>query len=258
LRKAAFCGIDVPSMTDFKSRIRPDWSQCLALVLARAKELGPKAVLAFDLDSTLFDNRPRQARIVREFGVAKGLPELAKCDAGSFTSGWDLRGALISCGIPEAKVEALYPELKVFWQERFFTSPYCTDDVAIDGAAEFVQAVARTGAQLCYVTGRHEGMREGTEAAMRQSGMPLPGGNVQLLMKPTLKEDDDAFKRQVHQTLPTLGTVIAAFDNEPMHANDYRRFFPEATVIHLATDHSGRPVELLEGIISVPHFELAS
>jgi hypothetical protein len=29
-------------------------------------------------------------------------------------------------------------------------------------------------------------------------------------------------------------------------------------VIHLATDHSGRPVELLEGIISVPHFRLSA
>jgi hypothetical protein len=244
-------------MSDFKGRIRPDWAQCLSRVLARAKELGPRAVLAFDLDSTLFDNRPRQARIVREFGVAKGLGELAKCTSESFSSGWDLRSALVACGIADARVEALYPELKAFWQERFFTSPYCTDDVAIDGAAEFVQAVAKTGAQVCYVTGRHEGMREGTEAAMRNSGMPLPGGNVQLLMKPTLKESDDEFKRQVHAKLPTLGVVIAAFDNEPTHANDYRKFFPEATVIHLATDHSGRPVELLEGIISVPHFKHA-
>ena len=44
--------------------------------------------------------------------------------------------------------------------------------------------------------------------------------------------------------------MIAAFDNEPTHANDYRRKFPEAIVIHLATDHSGRPVELLDGIVS--------
>ena len=245
-------------MTDFKSRIRPDWDQVLARVIARARELGPRAVLAFDLDSTLFDNRPRQARIVREFGEHKGLPELAKCTAASFTSGWDLRGALVACGIPAAKVEGLYPELKAFWQERFFTSPYCTDDVAIDGAAEFVQAIAAAGAQVCYVTGRHEGMREGTVAAMRQSGMPLPGGLVRLLMKPTLQESDDEFKRQVHATLPTLGTVIAAFDNEPTHANDYRRFVPEATVIHLATDHSGRKVELLDGIVSVPHFRHVS
>jgi hypothetical protein len=55
-----------------------------------------------------------------------------------------------------------------------------------------------------------------------------------------------------------MGQVIAAFDNEPMHANDYRRNFPEAKVIHLATDHSGRPVELLEGIVSVPNFRLSA
>jgi len=48
--------------------------------------------------------------------------------------------------------------------------------------------------------------------------------------------------------------VVAVFDNEPTHVNDYRRRFPEATVVHLATDHSGRPVALLEGILSVPDF----
>jgi hypothetical protein len=131
------------------------------------------------------------------------------------------------------------------------------DDIAIEGAAEFVQAIAATGAQVCYVTGRHEAMREGSVVAMRNSGMPLPGGNVRLIMKPSLSVTDDDFKREVHRTLPTYGTVIAAFDNEPTHVNDYRRFFPEAAAIHLATDHSGRPVELLEGIVSVPHFKHA-
>jgi hypothetical protein len=27
--------------------------------------------------------------------------------------------------------------------------------------------------------------------------------------------------------------------------------------VHLATDHSGRPVALLDGIVTVPHFSLA-
>jgi hypothetical protein len=116
-----------------------------------------------------------------------------------------------------------------------------------------------SGAQLIYVTGRHEEMREGTVECMRRAGLVLPDEQrVRLIMKPTLEENDDAFKRDAHAQLRSLGTVLAAFDNEPTHANDYQKVFPEAAVIHLATDHSGRPVELHGDIVSVPHFALSA
>jgi hypothetical protein len=237
--------------------LHPAWQQTLEDILARAKALGRRAVLAFDLDSTLFDNRPRQVRIVREFGRLHALEPLTACTVAHWNSGWDLRGALRNCGLDEAQLERHFDAAKRFWQERFFTSDYCVDDEPIEGASDFTHAVVATGAQLAYVTGRHEGMREGTVAAMRRARMALPGGTVHLLMKPTLAEDDDAFKREAHARLGQLGKVIAAFDNEPTHANDYRRKFPEATVVHLATDHSGRAVTLLDGIVSAPHFTLA-
>jgi hypothetical protein len=238
----------------FRARIQADWQESLHRIHDRAKALGAKAVLAFDLDSTLFDNRPRQARIVREFGQARNIEALLSCAASHFDCGWDMKAAFLNCGLSAADADAVFPDAKQFWVERFFTSPYCLDDEPIEGAADFVNAIARTGAQIVYLTGRHEGMREGTVGSLRQSGFPVPGGNVKLLMKPTFEESDDAFKREAHAALPKMGTVLAAFDNEPTHANDYRTKFPDATIIHLATDHSGRPVEILDGVISVPHF----
>jgi hypothetical protein len=245
-------------MTDFKLRVRPDWHLSLLDVLERARRLGPAAVLAFDLDSTLFDNRPRQARIVREYGEHAGLAPLTRCAADHFDSGWDMKAAFRNCGLSAEDAERIFPEAKNFWAERFFTSPYCLDDEMIEGAADFLARVLSTTATLCYVTGRHEEMREGSVGSMRRHRLPVPGqGNVHLVMKPALQVSDDDFKREAHARLGELGTLIAAFDNEPTHANDYRVKFPQAVVIHLATDHSGRPVELLDGIISVPHFRLA-
>lgn len=244
---------------DFKTRIHPEWRDALRALLEQARSLGRQAVLAFDLDSTLFDNRPRQARILREFGVARKLTALAACEPHHWVSGWDMRDAMRRCGLPEAEVEHHFDDARRFWGERFFTSDYCVEDIAIEGAAAFTLAVVETGAQLAYVTGRHEGMRAGTVECMRRHGLATPDEErVHLLMKPGAFDDDDAFKRDAHARLGTLGRVIAAFDNEPTHANDYRRRFPEATVVHLATDHSGRPVALLDGIISVPHFGLNS
>lgn len=241
-------------MNDFKHRIPANWAELLHALVERAGRLGAKALWAFDLDSTLFDNRPRQARIVREFGAAMCVQPLTCCAPEHWTSGWDMKAAMLNCGLAPVEVERLYPDARKFWQERFFTSAYCVDDVAIRGAGEFVKRVVQTGATVAYVTGRHEPMRAGTVEAMRRCGITLPGGRVHLIMKPSFAVGDDEFKREAHAQLAHLGTLVAAFDNEPTHANDYRQKFPEATVVHLATDHSGRPVELLDGIVSVPHF----
>ncbi len=243
-------------MNDFRHRIRPDWTSFLRGILRMAAEMGKSAVLAFDLDSTLFDNRPRQARIMSELGKARGIPALEGCQPHHWTSGWDMKAAMVACGLSQAEAEALYKEAKAFWLERFFTSEYCVDDVAVHGAPDFMAKVAETGATIAYVTGRHEQMREGTVRAMRKCRVPEPGEGIHLIMKPTFEMGDDEWKRQAHQRLRALGRLLAAFDNEPTHANDYRLSFPEAYVVHLATDHSGRAVELLDGIVTVPHFAL--
>lgn len=241
-------------MTDFTQRIRPDWATSLTGVLEQARALGSKGVLAFDLDSTVFDNRTRQVRILSEYGRFKNLAPLIASQVEHWKSGWDLRGAMVAAGLPGADADALYTEAKAFWAARFFTSEYCLEDTELDGAAAFLHACVATGAQVAYVTGRHEGMREGTVACMKKCGMPVPGGTVSLLMKPTLKEDDDTYKRAAHQQLEAMGHLIAAFDNEPNHVNDYAKRFPQATVVHLNTDHSGRTCELEPRIVTIPHF----
>jgi hypothetical protein len=244
-------------MTTLHHRIKPDWASSLRSVLDAARSAGPRGVLAFDLDSTVFDNRPRQARIVREFGAARGVEALTRCAVEHWVTGWDLKAAMVACGVSVADAEAMYRDCKSFWSARFFTSQYCLDDVAVPGAPEFLKACVETGVQVAYVTGRHEAMREGTVGCLKKCIMPLPGSKVHLIMKPTLKDNDDAWKRTAHQRLEKLGELIAAFDNEPTHANDYASRFPTAVIVHLATDHSGRSVELVERVISVPDFRLA-
>lgn len=239
---------------DFAHRIAVDWPRTLEQVLALGASAGKDGLFVFDLDSTVFDNTPRQARILREFGAAKKVPALEGCQAFHFTNGWELGAAALACGVPAPEVKALERELKRFWGSRFFTSDYCADDVEIVGAPRFLHACVNTGAQVAYVTGRYERMRPGTLAALFRCGLPVPGGAVSLLMKPALRDSDEDFKRQLHPRLAKLGRVLAVFDNEPLHANDYARGFPDAIVVHLATDHSGRELKLEPRIVSIPHF----
>jgi hypothetical protein len=231
------------------------------ILRAALTAVGPdRPTAAFDLDSTLLSNKPRQARIVREFGAAQGDARLAACAEECVVS-WELRDTALLCGVSEAELDLLLPPLRSFWQERFFTSAFCADDVPLPGAAVFLRAVLARGGHLLYLTGRPDDMRDGTLAAFRRAGFPMPGeaasgsagglGGVDLWLKPVRAADDDC-----HARLAAMSGVACAFDNEPTHVNAYKRAFPEAVVVHLDTDHSQRPVEVLESIPSILDFRL--
>jgi hypothetical protein len=224
----------------------------LQRVLARVRTL-PNAVVVFDLDSTLLDNKPRQARILRELGRARDIPALANARPEHWVD-WSITRAMSNAGLDAAQVNALADEAKQFWRERFFTSEYCRDDEAIAGARDYLAAIVDTGGIIAYCTGRHEAMRAGSVASFVKLGFPVPGERVHLLMKPVFELSDDDWKLDANARLAALGSVVAAFDNEPTHANGYRRAFPDATIVHLATDDSGRPVTLLDGIVSIRDF----
>ncbi|MEM9458630.1 MAG: HAD family acid phosphatase [Myxococcota bacterium] len=211
-------------------------------------------LVVFDLDSTLLDNKTRQALIMAEYGRAHGVDALAATRSEHW-DGWDYRAAMRNAGLPADQVEDHVEAYRAWWREHFFTSEYCRIDEAVPGAVAYVSALGALGARIYYVTGRQQSMRAGTEESFERLGFARPNGNdVQLWMKPALEEEDDAFKARVHEKLKTQGPPVAVFDNEPTHVNDYRRSFPDARVIHLATDHSRRPVRVDPQIPSIPDF----
>jgi hypothetical protein len=239
--------------------IHPGWRDVLGRVLGEAAQHGPGGIVAFDLDSTLLDNRPRQAALLHRFLRERGGPAaLAGFEARHLRTGFDMRQALGRAGLGPSEVEAFLVEFRPFWRTHFFTSDACLADVPIRGAPEYVRRVAGTGAQVGYVTARPEEMRPGTLATLDGHGFPAPGGRVKLWMKADAQATDDDFKRSVHQQLGKHGRVLAAFDNEPGHANDYRASFPEATVVLVATGDSGRVSTLAERIPAIPHFDITS
>ena len=224
----------------------------LERVLARVRAT-PGAVVVFDLDSTLLDNKPRQARILREFGAARGIPVLAAARSEHWVD-WSIQHAMANAGLPADEIASLADDAKQFWRDRFFTSEYCRDDEPIAGAHDYLAAVVAGRGRIAYCTGRHEQMRAGTVDNFARLGFPVPGERVQLLMKPVFELSDDDWKSEAYARLRELGGVVGVFDNEPTHVNGYRAGFPEATVVHLATDDSGRNVPLAEGIVSIKDF----
>jgi len=236
--------------------IHDRWPEVLREVLAAAERHTPEAVLAFDLDSTLLDNRPRQAAIVRAFARERGRAELAGFEARHLHTGFDMRDALGRHGLAPEEVERVLADFRPYWRERFFTSDACRSDVPVRGAPGYARRAQAAGAQVVYVTARPEEMRPGTLEVLARHGFPVPGKRVELWMRSDPEATDDGFKRGTHRHLAERGRVLAAFDNEPGHANDYRASFPEATVVLVATGHSGRVSELAEGIVIVPHLDI--
>lgn len=239
-------------MDGVPGRARPvDQPAILLAALARARAAGPAGIAALDLDSTLLDNRPRQAAILRDYGRAAGVPALRGAGPQHFTS-WDLSQALRNAGLVEEEARRHAGLFRAFWDERFFTNRYCELDVPVPGAPEFVRALARTGIRIVYVTGRPATMRPGTLHVLRAFGFPRPdGGRVVLLMKPGDALRDDAWKAIAREEVEGRGTPVLALDNEPAHVNAYARAWPRALAIHVDTDHSGRPVAVDPSVPSV-------
>jgi hypothetical protein len=244
--------IDVP----FGARAVPsDQTRILREALQAIRPERPAA--AFDLDSTILFNKPRQARIVREFARARGIAGLSDCGPDAVVS-WDLRDTMRLCGLSPDEAERLHGDLRRFWLERFFTSEYCKEDEPVPGAADYLQRVLHAGGQLLYITGRHAEMEAGTLQAFRRARFPMPDGDrVQLWLKPRLQDDDDRWKDVCHVRLRDMSGLASAFDNEPTHVNAYKRTFPDAYVVHLDTDHSGRPVEVRPDVPSIVDFRMA-
>jgi hypothetical protein len=222
-------------------------------VLERVRAF-PGSVVVFDLDSTVLDNRPRQARILREFGAAHGIAALAAA-APQHWSDWSITRAMRNIGLSSDELDRWGDEAKLYWRDRFFTSEYCRDDEPIAGARAYLESILAAGGIIAYCTGRHEAMRAGTVDNFARLGYPLPDSSrVFLLMKPVFELGDDDWKTEAYAHLRALGPVVAAFDNEPTHVNGYRGGFPDAIAVHLDTDHSGRPVTLAAGIVSIKDF----
>jgi hypothetical protein len=238
-------------------RARPrDKLRILAEAIARARASAPRGVAVFDLDSTLLDNRPRQARIVQDYGRAARLPPLLGARPEHWR-GWDLEAALVSAGLAPGEAQQHRLPFRRFWAERFFTSAYCRLDLPLPGAPAFVGAIAAAGARVVYVTGRPSRMEDGTLDVLARFGFPSPDGlRTRLLMKPGDDLGDDEWKELACREVGAMGQVVLAFDNEPAHVNAYARTWPEALTVHLDTDHSPRPVEVLPAVPSIVDFRV--
>ena len=228
-----------------------------AIVDAVATRRAERPVLIFDLDGTLYDNRPRTLRIAHAFaaslgdGYARDAQIILGLSAQQLM--YRLDDTLRAHGVSEDVVKLASRR----WFERFFTDAACADDVPVRGAAPFVQRCFHRGATVVYLTGRDiPGMLVGTVRTLRDDGFPIGQPRVELVLKPTFEEDDTGFKRRMLDPMNELGTIVATFENEPANANLFHHRWPESHAVLLDTQSAPGAPPLEPACIRVPDFSL--
>ena len=203
----------------------------------------PRAIVVFDLDDTLFSTADRHLRILGEFAAHIETQDARAAGLLRAIAREKLRYAIADTAKDHGLEEKLAKDLRDFWFERFFKNPYLLEDSIIPGGPEYAAEVIKRGGRSFYMTGRDEGMREGTEASLLRHGFPQPDGKgATLTLKPRFDTPDFAFKNEALHTIAEMGTVIGSFENEPAHVNLFIERFPKGRHFLLETKHSGKPV----------------
>lgn len=228
-----------------------------AIVDAVATRRAERPVLIFDLDGTLYDNRPRTLRIAHAFAASlgEGYARDAQIILGLSAQQlmYRLDDTLRAHGVSEEVVKLAARR----WFERFFTDAACADDVPVRGAVRFVRTCYDLGATIVYLTGRDvPNMLVGTVRTLRDDGFPIGVPRIELVLKPRFEDDDTTFKVSVLDAMNELGAVVATFENEPGNANMFHGRWPAATAVLLETLHAPGAPECVPAVVKVPDFSL--
>jgi beta-phosphoglucomutase-like phosphatase (HAD superfamily) len=217
---------------------------------------GTPPVVVFDLDGTLFDNRPRSCAILHD--LAERWKETAPQAAERLLRlrpeimDYLLADTLAHLGIEDTTLVA---EASAYWRERFFGDDDLRHDVGLAGASSFAKACYDAGATLVYLTGRDLPMMGiGTFKSLRDRGFPIGLAGTELVLKPDPAMPDEAFKRFAAPTLKRLGDVVASFDNEPANCNIFLAAYPQCESVLLDTQHMPGAPALAAGVSVIADF----
>jgi hypothetical protein len=232
-----------------------DEREVLNQVLASTKS-NAVPIVVLDLDSTLYEVRPRTFQILKEWKEDSKVPAQFKnaLDRMEISSvGYSLKDTFRSLEINWADFFASdeFHNAKSFWSSRFFSSEYLKFDHAYEGAAEFCKALRKEGAELIYLTGRDEkNMGEGTRSNLERDGFPLDD-KTHMMLKKSPQDSDVEHKKMAAEWINKRGTVVASFENEPANLIALYERFPQSMHIFVDTICSDHPAQPREGLYRI-------
>jgi hypothetical protein len=224
--------------------------QILEAAKAHSQDAGAPLLAVFDLDSTLFDVSHRIQYIVRAFAQDKEMQTRWPHECQVLTAAeidprdWGIRSAMTRLGLDTSNPR-FFAEARDYWAKHFFSNDHLHRDQPYPGAVEYVNRLAKAGAEIMYLTGRDvKRMGEGTVKSLEQWKFPLPKDSprVHVRLKPDQVMDDAEFKRDTLAALEKSHPEIWFFENEPVIVNMVLQDCPSVEIIFMDSTHSGRGV----------------
>lgn len=230
---------------------------------ARIRHGGKPVQVVFDLDSTIFEVKPRTLRILKEFARTEEAKKISEeivnwCTSlEAFKLLYTLEESALANQIPgdEATARAFLKQAFRFWRDRFFINQFLATDHATPGAVDFANRVVDEGATAIYLTGRDwPGMGRGTRTMLEHCGFPVGENHSRLLMKPNAGLDDSEFKDEALRQLRIEGNVVALFDNEPANFHVFEKNFPDAWLVLYHSNCSTKEAREVKRIYRIDNF----
>lgn len=214
----------------------------------------------FDLDSTLFDVRPRIIKIIKEFCIDRSMsakyPSATNklSEIKELSHSYYIKDHMYELGL-QNEPEHFFKDIYAYWKARFFHNDYVIHDEPVDGAVEYVQKLHQMGVHIVYLTGRDiPRMQMGTIESLKKWNFPINTDLAELVLKPHFSLDDAEFKRDHFQTLDPK-TEIWFFENEPVNIQLVLKDCPKVNCIFFDSVHMGQAEEPRH-LPTIQHFKL--
>ncbi len=214
----------------------------------------------FDLDSTLFDVRPRIIRIIKEFCVDNSMrlkyPNATQIlsNIKELSHSYYIKDHMYELGL-QNEPDQFFKDIYSYWKIRFFHNDYVIHDEPVQGAVEFVQKLHQLGVHIEYLTGRDiPRMQLGTIESLKKWNFPIHTALAELVLKPHFSMDDAEFKRDHFQSADP-NTEIWFFENEPVNIQLILKDCPKVKCIFFDSVHMGQAEEPRH-LPTIQHFKI--
>ncbi|MBK6683976.1 MAG: hypothetical protein IPG45_05840 [Deltaproteobacteria bacterium] len=177
------------------------YARAVLAEIRRIKEKEPhrRCVVIFDLDNTLFETRARTRAVLKAFDpiTFANLP-LEKI-------GWNAEETCHNLQRPELAAAA-----QAHWAEAFWDGANFGHDLLMEVMAELAQEAASAKAEIFYLSGRIEDLREASRAQLLAAELPL-ASEAHLVLKPSMEVRTSPFKAEWLLELEASGAFIGWF-----------------------------------------------
>ena len=170
----------------------------------KAQNPGQRTAVLFDLDNTLFDTRARTLHALQAFDAAQGTSHFASLTVE--TVGWNGEETARALGLPEDVVLAAHAA----WERDFWNGENFLKDHNIEAVQALAHEAAQAGAEIYYLTGRIDALKDASLAQIKQANLPF-AREANLLTKPSVGVKTGPFKANALLELLAQGVFMGFF-----------------------------------------------